>query len=299
MSEFPIRVLSEQTGVPATTLRAWERRYGLLKPKRTPKGHRLYTQDDVDTVRQVVRLLEDDYTISKAINAIRHGEIQEPKTETQTVPSHWVSIRKRFSRAIENFDDNMLDSAYNEALSLYPIDIVTINLIRPLLKQMGEEWEQKSTGIAEEHFFSAYLRNKIGARMHHASGRNQGKRLLIACLPGEFHELGILLFGLSAMTRGYRLLYLGADLPLEQVQRVAEAVDVQGILLSGSGVEVSEDLLNRLEALSEQTGIPVMLGGAVSDKFMQKEPASRVMLLSSDYATALGRLETLIPAYGV
>ena len=297
MSDFPIRVLSEQTGVPATTLRAWERRYGLLKPKRTPKGHRLYTREDVDTVRQVVRLLEDDYTISKAINAIRLGEVVENTTET--VPSHWISIRKRFSRAIENFDDIMLDSAYNEALSLYPIDIVTINLIRPLLKQMGDEWEERPTGIAEEHFFTAYLRNKIGARMHHAAGRNQGKRILIACLPGEFHELGILLFGLSAMTRGYRLLYLGADLPLQQVQRVAENSDIQGILLSGSGGEVAADTWDSLNSLATQSDVPVMLGGTASDRLTDNEKTSRVILLSSDYATALGRMETLIPAYGV
>lgn len=297
MSEFPIRVLSEQTGVPATTLRAWERRYGLLKPKRTPKGHRLYTNDDVDMVRQVVTLLEDDYTISKAISAIRLGEAREkPAEET---PSHWVGIRKRFSRAIETFDENLLDSAYNEALSLYPIDIVTINLIRPLLIQLGEEWERRPTGIAEEHFFTAYLRNKIGARMHHAAGRNQGKRLLVACLPGEHHELGVLLFALSAMTRGYRILYLGADLPLEQVKLVAGNIDIQGILLSGSTLNFSNDIHREVAELSGRLDVPVMLGGSVSDNVQDIYDGSQVLLLSSDYATALGRMEMLIPAYGV
>lgn len=297
MSEFPIRVLSEQTGVPATTLRAWERRYGLLKPKRTPKGHRLYTRDDVEMVRQVVSLLEDDYTISKAINAIRLGEARE--TVPETAPSHWIGIRKRFSRAIETFDENLLDTAYNEALSLYPIDIVTINLIRPLLKQLGKEWEKRPAGIAEEHFFTAYLRNKIGARMHHSAGRNQGKRLLVACLPGEHHELGLLLFSLSAMTRGYRILYLGADLPLEQVRLVAETVDVQGILLSGSTQNFSEEIHQQVAALADSLDVPVMLGGSVSDEIQDEYAGSKVLLLSSDYATALGRMEMLIPAYGV
>ena len=297
MSDFPIRVLSEQTGVPATTLRAWERRYGLLKPKRTPKGHRLYNENDVDTVRQVVTLLEDDYTISKAINAIRLGEARESPVES--TPSHWIGIRKRFSRAIETFDENLLDTAYNEALSLYPIDIVTINLIRPLLKQMGEEWQQRPTGIAEEHFFTAYLRNKIGARMHHAAGRSQGKRLLVACLPGEHHELGVLLFVLSAMTRGYRILYFGADLPVEQVKRVAGTIDIQGVLLSGSTLNFTDDIHNEVVSLADSLDIPVMLGGSVSDNVQAYYEDSKVLLLSSDYATALGRMEMLIPAYGV
>jgi len=298
MSEFPIRVLSEQTGVPATTLRAWERRYGLLKPKRTPKGHRLYNNDDLDIVRQVVQLLEDDYTISKAINAIRLGEVEQKRNDDK-IPSHWIAIRKRFIRAIETFDENLLETVYNEALSLYPIDIVTVNLIRPILNQLGEEWENRPTGIAEEHFFSAYLRNKIGARMHHTAGRNQGKRLLLACLPGEFHDLGVLLFGLSAMTRGYRILYLGADLPLEQVRQVEKRVDVDGVMLSGSTHGYTTELHQQLEQLADEVAVPLMLGGSISDQVDSSFESSRLILLSSDYATALGRLENIIPAYGI
>lgn len=297
MGEFPIRVLSEQTGVPSTTLRAWERRYGLLKPKRTPKGHRLYSRDDLDIVRQVVHLLEEDYTISKAIDAIRSGANQDEETDKQ--PSHWIAIRKRFFRAIETFDEQLLETVYNEALSLYPIDIVTVNLIRPILQRLGEEWTTRPMGIAEEHFFTAYLRNKVGARMHHAAGRNQGKRLLMACLPGEFHELGLLLFGLSAMARGYRVLYMGADLPLEQIQKVAEVTDVQGIMLSGSAQSYTSELHQQLESLAAAVDVPIMLGGSVADGIDQQFTSSKILLLSSDFATALGRLDTLIPAYGL
>jgi DNA-binding transcriptional MerR regulator len=296
MSEFPIRVLSELTGVPATTLRAWERRYGLLTPKRTPKGHRLYDGADLETVRKVVQLLEANHPISRAARILRNGA---PKTDdADTASSPWSGLRKRMLRAIKAFDDNRLDAVYNEALAVYPVDIVTLNLLRPLLEQLGERWQERGSGIAEEHFFTAYLRNKIGARMHHASTRTQGRRLLLACVPGEHHELGILLFGLSASARGYRLLYLGVDLPLAQVARVAGSADIAGVLLSGTTTVLSAELQAALAALADALPIPLMLGGALSDRHQEKLSSLGVLPLGSAYGNALQRLEQVTPAYG-
>jgi DNA-binding transcriptional MerR regulator len=296
MSEFPIRVLSELTGVPATTLRAWERRYGLLKPKRTPKGHRLYDGADLETVRQVVQLLEANHPISRAAKILRD---EAPQTDgADTASSIWSGLRKRMRRAIEAFDDNRLDALYNEALAVYPIDIVTLNLLRPLLEQLGERWQGRESGIAEEHFFTAYLRNKIGARLHHASARTQGQRLLLACLPGEHHELGILLFGLSAVARGYRLLHLGANLPLAQVAQVAGAADIRGVLLSGTTLDLSAQLQMALAALAADLTIPLMIGGTLSDRHQEKLSSLGVLPLGSAYGGALERLEQVIPAYG-
>lgn len=296
MSEFPIRVLSELTGVPATTLRAWERRYGLLKPKRTPKGHRLYDGADLETVRRVVQLLEANHPISRAARILRDGTPEAEGGDTGTSP--WGGLRKRMLRAIEAFDDNRLDAVYNEALAVYPVDIVTLNLLRPLLELIGERWQERESGIAEEHFFTAYLRNKIGARMHHASTRAQGRRLLLACLPGEHHELGILLFGLSALARGYRLLYLGADLPLAQVARVAGSVDIGGVVLSGTTTELSAELRATLAALADALKIPLMLGGTLSDRRQEELRSLGVVPLGSAYGNAMGQLERLSPAYG-
>ncbi len=309
MNQFPIRVLSEKTGVAPTTLRAWERRYGLLKPLRTPKGHRLYSPADVKTVLRVVSMLEENYTISKAINAIRLNEAraQQPRGRALSHPednretaTHWDNFIQRFLKAIELFDDNKLEAVYNEALSLYPIDIVTSNLLRPLLQMLGKQWEEKGTGIAEEHFFSAYLRNKVGARMHHASNRGQGNRLLLACLPHEFHELGILLFGLSAMSRGYRILFLGSDLPINQISPVLGTTSVDAIILSGSSTTINAELAMQLNELAASIDIPLMLGGNISDTPDNKlsvVPDGRITLLGNDYPKALIKLEATLPAY--
>ena len=121
MENFPIRVLAEKTGVAPTTLRAWERRYGLLKPERTPKGHRLYSVKDVEVVSRIVKLLNDNFTISKAINEIKLEDMQEQADihgqDSRQSAEHWEEFQKRFVSAIEQFDENKLDAVYNEALS--------------------------------------------------------------------------------------------------------------------------------------------------------------------------------------
>ena len=300
MDNFPIRVLSEKTGVAPTTLRAWERRYGLLKPERTPKGHRLYSLQDVEVVNRIVKLLNDNFTISKAINELKFEDLQE-KSESDAVEprqssEHWEIFQNRFLKAIELFDENKLDAIYNEALSLYPIDLVSSQILRPLLAQLGMRWSQREAGIAEEHFFTSYLRNKVGARVHHASGKTKGSRLLLACVPGEYHELGSLLFGLSAMSRGYRLLFLGADLPLEQIKVVTQTTDIDGVVLSAVNVNIRGQLARDLGLLADEITCPLMLGGSAPDAFIDSIN-HKITLLGNDYREALETLEQQLPAY--
>jgi MerR family transcriptional regulator, light-induced transcriptional regulator len=300
MESFPIRVLSEKTGVAPTTLRAWERRYGLLKPQRTPKGHRLYNSNDVEAVNRIVNLLNENYTISKAINAIKLEEIQE-KIETRSDPEkpntdHWDEFHKRFLTAIEQFDEYKLDNIYNEALSLYPIDLVSSQILRPLLATLGQRWESRDAGIAEEHFFTSYLRNKVGARLHHISGKNQGRRILLACMPGEFHELGSLLFGLSAMSRGYRILFLGADLPLDQIHHVVETTEIDAVLLSAVNVTLRGQISRQLEKLAADLNVPVMLGGTGAMNIADLND-ELVVVLGDDYRKALQVLEQTLPVH--
>ena len=300
MENFPIRVLAEKTGVAPTTLRAWERRYGLLKPERTPKGHRLYSLKDVEVVSRIVKLLNDNFTISKAISEIKLEDMQEQadadSQESRQSAEHWEVFQERFLSAIEQFDDNKLDAIYNEALSLYPIDLVSSQILRPILSQLGLRWTQREAGIAEEHFFTSYLRNKVGARVHHASAKTKGSRLLLACAPGEFHELGSLLFGLSAMTRGYRLLFLGADLPLEQIKVVTQTTNIDGVVLSAVNVKIRGQFARELGQLAEELPCPLMLGGSAPEENMESTE-QKIVFLGNDYRKALETLEQQLPAY--
>lgn len=264
MEYLNIGRVAEITGILPVTLRAWERRYGLPKPRRTASGHRLYSTDEVTLVQRVSALIANGASVSRAMAKIQ----QDGQLCTQpdnVIPNRWDKFRIHFIEGINHFDTSMIEAIYSEALSLFPIDLVIDEIMLPVLYQLGEEWTLREDGIAREHFFSAFLRNKIGTRFSHEINRTHGPSLILACLPGESHEMGLMLFGLTASARNHRILYFGADLPLNQLMPVARQVRPAALVLSGTSAELNTDLAQGLRQLAQDFSGPVYLGGELSD----------------------------------
>jgi len=288
---YPIRTVAQLTGVNPVTLRAWERRYGLVRPQRTPKGHRLYSRQDIVLIRQVLGWLEQGIPIGQVSQRLGRGGQPGASYAAPSSPAEgWEHYRQRMYQSVETFDTVGLDSAYNEALSLYPVEVVTEQLLLPLLRRLGERWEGRRGAIAEEHFFATYLRNKLGARLHHQSPAPPRLKLLAACLPGEAHELGLLLFCLAAAAHGIGCVILGADMPLEEVAYAARSSRVDGILLSGSGSLEGENLAQGLSKLVNALTLPVFIGGDFSVGQQDKVLAGGAIPLGNQTAHALERL---------
>jgi len=290
---YPIRTVSSLTGVNSITLRAWERRYGLIKPVRTPKGHRLYTQNDIDLIHQVLELLDKGISIGQVKDYLK-GKGDQAVNVEQTDP--WSSYQRRMLNAIVRFDSNTLDQAYNDALSLYPIDLVTRHLILPLLKQLGIRWAEKEGSIAEEHFFGAYLRNKLGARFHHHTAVQNGPLIIAACLPGEHHEIGLMLFCLSALDQGYRLVYLGADTPINELQIPVERSGADAILLSGSIIPERGVFNKEIAELAKTVHIPVFIGGRAAVHFTDEINAAGAIPLGTDIPQGIKKIQDALSA---
>jgi DNA-binding transcriptional MerR regulator/methylmalonyl-CoA mutase cobalamin-binding subunit len=253
---LPIRVMSQLTGVNPITLRAWERRYGLLKPHRTATGHRMYNAAHVELVRRVVALTEQGVPISRVRDAL--GSAAE-KVATSSDP--WREPIESMLAAISRFDEEELDHLYDMALAVHPVELVTRRLLMPLLVRLGERWAKVPGAIAEEHFFAAYVRSKLGARMLARMRYAAGPRILAACCPGEMHEIGLLLFALEARAAGLRVVLLGADTPLEEVAIAARRSQCDAVVLSMS-LEPSPGILDRrLPALVREAGVPIFVGG--------------------------------------
>jgi DNA-binding transcriptional MerR regulator/methylmalonyl-CoA mutase cobalamin-binding subunit len=290
-SLYPIRTVSTLTGVHTVTLRAWERRYGLIRPVRTASGHRLYTQAQIDLINRVLVLLDKGIPISQVRAAL--DSTIEPAAAREPQASPWARYRERMVSAITRFDENGLEEAYNEALSLYPVDLVTRHLLLPLLVELGTRWETAEGSVAEEHFFGVYLRNKLGARFHHRPRGNTGPRLLLACLPGELHEIGVLLFALAAHDHGYRVILLGANTPLEDLPTAVRRAAIDLIVLSGS-IEPESGLLDeRLPKLVGAARIPVCVGGLTSVKHRDTIVAAGAIALGADIEPGLRRLREI------
>ena len=305
---FPIRTLAEKTTVGTSTLRAWERRYGLLHPERTPKGHRLYSETDVQRVLKIMDLLNDGHAFPKIaeILSVKDGNSStdtiikltgEKDRDQLSMSSIWDGFIQDTLAATHDFNIERIDSIYNEASSLYPVDMVTDRLIQPTIKILGEAWETfPERGIAEEHFYTSWLKNRLGARFHHAYSHARGARIICACVPGSYHEIGLMLFSLSALARGYRVLYFGADLPFNQLNYITQRSAAKAVVLSAQ-THMQNDINEQLPLLVKQLDAPIFMGGA--DELIDTDAFEQAggILLGSNVSVALKVFESHVPAY--
>ena len=291
---FSISSVSGITGVNAVTLRAWERRYGLVSPARTEAGHRLYTEEDVERIKLILNMLDKGIAISRVREALRLVAEREvaPPGEDQ---GPWQEFQRDMLEAVTSFDEVTLERTYNESMSLYPVEVVTRMLLLPLIQTLGERWMRSDTGIAEEHFFSVFTRNKLGARFHHRNLQNTGTKIVAACLPGEQHEFGLLLFALAANARGYRIILLGSDMPLAPIPHVVRRSGSQAIVLTGAAELVPQVIQQQLITLREKTGVPVFVGGQASSRYRNEIEAAGAIVVGEDLTVGLHTLKKLLP----
>lgn len=285
---YPIGTVSMLTGVNPVTLRAWERRYGLIKPRRTESGHRLYRASDVERIREILRLMDEGIPVSRIDAALQQQSA--PVAAAEQLADVWSDHRARMVEAVTRFDETGLEQVYSEAMGLYPVDVVTRKLLLPLLRTLGDRWATAEGSVAEEHFFSLYLRNKLGARFHHRSTHAHGPRLLAACLPGEHHEIGLLLFALAAHDRGYNVTLLGADMPLEELALVAHKTRSAALVLAGAVTPDADVLDRRLPALLRTVRIPVFIGGACVRDCAEQIRAAGATPIGEDVTLGLRRI---------
>jgi len=165
---FPISAVSEATGVPTVTLRAWERRYEFLVPHRTPKGHRLYSVDQIAMIRRVTALIDSGIPVSRVGDLLK-GESQPFQDTPSSSGDNWQQLQDAMLEAVCEFNESRLDEIYEDVLSRFSDARVTEKLIIPLLHRLGVNWACGATGVDEEHFFSLFLRNIIGSSRHQRS----------------------------------------------------------------------------------------------------------------------------------
>ncbi len=292
---YPIRAVAARTGVNPVTLRAWERRYGLVKPQRTAKGHRLYSEADIQRIEQIMGLLDQGVAISRVRSLLDQPQASTPPPAPEVgegAADALTGYRQRMHAAIERFDDRALLAAYNDALSLYPVDMVARDLILPMNREVAEAARRGPGSVAEAQwrFLNAFLRNKIGARFHQQITQKAGRRLVTACLPGESSEIELLLFCLSAMTYGFRVLLLGSDVSLELIAPTVERSGASGVVLFGDAHSVDPSTDGALDTLADDLPVPVFVGGSYAERRGHALSAGGSQPLPEDWHAAVDRI---------
>lgn len=271
MSEprYRIGTLAKLTGVTTHAIRIWERRYGALAPKRTPGGARLYDDDDVQRLRTIKKLLDRGYTISAiaTLDAAALAELAPPAasvTEGLTAPEPNQRARKLIDELLDAIAALDLEKAGRTLLqatnSFSPHDLVT-TVLAPALDELGSRWESGDICIASEHAASAMLRTQLGMLL--AAQPVNGKAPVVCTTPaGEQHELGALLAAVMVAMHGRRAVYLGANLPADQIVQAARLSKAGSVALSLVGLSpeaAQQELLAVCRALPAH--VELLVGG--------------------------------------
>jgi MerR family transcriptional regulator, light-induced transcriptional regulator len=256
-SVLRIGELSRRSGVSPQLLRAWERRYGLLQPTRSAGGLRLYSVDDLTRVREMQRHLADGFAAAEAAALA---------TRTTTHGAGDIAIpaaKDELAAALANFDDGDGHAVFDALLARLSIDTLLRDVILPYLHELGERWERKEVSIAQEHFASTLLRGRL-LGLARGWGRGIGPAAVLACAPGEQHDLGLLAFGLALRARGWRIVYLGADAPITSVADAARSCNPAAVVVSAVDPRVFRRHAEELQQLALDTRL--CLGGAGAAK---------------------------------
>jgi MerR family transcriptional regulator, light-induced transcriptional regulator len=273
--------LSRRSGVKPELLRAWERRYGLLRPTRSPGGTRLYSQTDLRRVQAMQRYLAEGLAAAEAA-----ALAAEPAAEAADATFAPAVLRRDLEGALSAFDEPRAHSILDSLLAATTLDSALSEVIVPYLHELGERWERGDASVAQEHFASSVLRGRL-LGLARGWGRGLGQTVLLACAPSEQHDLGLIAFGLALRARGWRIGYLGADTPLDSVSSAARAFEPLFVVISAVSADRFQAIEGELGALAREQR--VCLGGAAASERLNLD----AVMLTGDPVHEAERLTTL------
>ncbi len=221
---LPIGELARRTGVNPVTLRAWERRYGLLKPQRTAKGHRLYPLEQVERVEAILAWLQRGASV---------GQVRELLDKPSSTPpkGDWQARQFLLIEAIANLSQRALDQQLNQAMALYPAVTLCEQLLLPLLDLLGLRWRNYFNAQLEQVFFHSWLRSKLGARVYHDNQLLQGPAVLLAEHSERAFSPGLWLCAWLFTSNGFPVEVLEHAVAGPQLQRAVSTLQPRAVLL--------------------------------------------------------------------
>jgi DNA-binding transcriptional MerR regulator len=280
--------LSKRAGVSPELLRAWERRYGLLRPARSAGGLRLYSPADVERVALMQQHLAEGMAAAEAAALAVRDAVDEEAARTAIRPA---AIRDELAAALDAFDEPRAQAILDRLLALATVETLLAEVVLPYLQELGKRWKRGEASVAQEHFASSVLRGRL-LGLARGWGLGLGPVAVLACLPGEQHDLGLIAFGLALRSQGWRIVYLGPDSPLDTVADVSHQLEPSLVVLNAVSRERVRSVLPKLRSLAK--GHRLALGGsAAEDETLE---GTGILALPGDPTAEAARVTSLIPS---
>jgi DNA-binding transcriptional MerR regulator/methylmalonyl-CoA mutase cobalamin-binding subunit len=290
-ASLTIGEVSEATGIPASTLRTWERRYGFPDPSRNEIGHRRYDRQTLERLelmshglelmrpRELVRMSRSELervigtTLSRSNEAQSEPSEARPSSEseeTREAPADTGdteptgdAIVEGWLEAAERYDAVALATHFQDAWYRHGVLTCVTEYMSEFVQVVGDRWERDELSVGQEHFASEQLRDFLTSQWRPLSARSQGPRVVCATLPGEQHVLGLHLAATIASLGGARIIFLGADTPMEHIVRTSEESDARAIMLSVSVASNRQRVSRQLRELRRYLApdISLVVGG--------------------------------------
>ena len=274
--------LSRRVGVSDYVLRAWETRYGLLNPMRSTGGFRLYSHADERRVRRMQFHLAQGLSAAEAAGA---AIVETPDTTaragTNDLANHVAELSDALQAALADYDEPAAQVVWDRLLSDLTLETALRDTVLPYLYDLGERWSRQEITIAQEHFASNVIRGRL-ASLARGWGTGHGPRVIVACPPGELHDLPMMIFGIALNRSGWRVDYLGADTPIEELVTTAHQIHPDLIVLAAVTEDRFAGIVPELTHLADTTRLA--LAGAGATPKIADEVGAR--LLVGDPVTA-------------
>ena len=306
---YNLKVVLKETGLAADTLRAWERRYGLPKPQRTTGGHRLYSQRDIETIKWLIKRQEEGLSISRAVDLWNEqltsgtdplaGSGQTSLVPASTVPIQYQpettldSLRTDWIRACLDFSENTAEQALNQAFSMFPVEAVCLQVLQKGISEIGNRWYSNQASVQQEHFASALAIRKLDSLLSASPPPTRNQTVLVGCPAEEWHTFTSLLLSLLLRRRGWNVIYLGANVPVEQFADTVQNLKADLVILVAQQLITAATLQQAAQVLSDK-GIPVAFGGRIFSIHPEMSHSISGFYLGDQLPLAIEQIELIL-----
>lgn len=306
VARHPIGVVESRTGVSSHTLRAWEKRYGAVEPDRTEGGHRLYSDEEIRRLRLLHRLTEQGHRIGQMAD-LPTEELESllERDRAARAPSRDraggenglpVELLDDLYSAVRDFDGRRLDSAFRRAALQLDVHRLINDVVAPMLRRIGEEWSQGDLSPAEEHLASGVVVRTLGWVMNNFDAGPDAPGVVTATPTGQRHNLGAMLAAATAAAAGWRVTYLGGELPAEEIVRAVRGTGARAVAVSvvypPDDQETEEALRTLVDRLPPETAL---LAGGRSVASYRPVLEERGAAILEDFHDLRAVLEEIFP----
>jgi methanogenic corrinoid protein MtbC1 len=290
----------QRIGVPATTIRAWERRYGYPLPERDASGQRLYSERDIEGIRWLSEQTSQGIAISRAVAMLRSG-YAAPTRATNVAPAaaprSFASLRAELLSALLALDATRAEAILTEAFALYSVEDVCLQVFEPLLIEVGDRWHAGELSIAAEHYISSFIRTRLFALLNaYQRLYGDGPLVFTACGPDEWHEVGIVLVSIFLARRGIAVRYLGPNLPVDALADLVARQHPAVVALSAPSRDTARALRGVTRMLAQGPGphTRVVFGGQAFNRDTALRESVEGLYVGPNAEAAADAIATLV-----